>query len=100
MKHYLLAASAAVLMVGAAVAGEGHDKSPMASTSFESLDKNADGRISATEANADKALNAGFSAADTNSDGALSKEEFAKWHTAATPRSEPQTQPDEVAPPQ
>jgi len=80
---------AAALVAGAAFAGG----ETMASKSFESLDKNADGRITASESVVDKNLAANFATADANSDGAVSKEEFAKWQAAAKPQSESIEQP-------
>lgn len=82
MKHLIV--TAAALFAGTALAGE-----TMASKSFESLDKNADGGITASEAAADKSLAAGFAAADENSDGAVTKEEFAKWQASARAQAEP-----------
>ena len=81
MKHLIL--TAAALLAGTALAGE-----TMASMSFESLDKNADGVITASESVADKTLSAAFTPADANSDGAVSKEEFARWQASARPQSE------------
>jgi len=83
MKYVLITAAAALLAV-TAFADE-----TMASTTFESLDKNADGRITVSEATADKSLASNFATADANSDGAVSKEEFAKWKTMAQPKSTP-----------
>lgn len=47
--------------------------------SFESLDKNGDGKISLTEASTDDALFVAFKSLDTNKDGELTREEFAKY---------------------
>lgn len=47
--------------------------------SFESLDKNGDGKISLTEASTDDALFVAFKTLDTNKDGELTREEFAKY---------------------
>jgi len=82
MKHLIV--TAAALFAGTALAGE-----TMASKSFESLDKNADGVISVSESVADKTLSAEFATADANSDGAVSKEEFGKWQASAKPQAEP-----------
>ncbi len=83
MKYQAIIAAAA-LLTGAAFAAD----ETMASKSFESLDKNADGVITASESVADKNLSAAFTTADANSDGAVSKEEFARWQASATPQSE------------
>lgn len=46
------------------------------------LDTNADGSISASEAQADAGFNAGFAAADANSDGMVSGQEYQAWAKA------------------
>ena len=56
MKYLVFAA--ATLIAGSALAGES-----MATKSFESLDKNADGHISVSESVADKTLSAAFATA-------------------------------------
>lgn len=68
----------------AALADEGAAKiSPLetakaaAANTFETLDKNADGRISRTEAGMDKSLSNIFATADTDGDGYVSKAEYA-----------------------
>lgn len=89
MKHLIIAAAA--LHAGSALAAE----STTASASFEALDKNADGQITASEAAGDKGLAENFSAVDADSDGAVSKEEFAKWKASASPQSAP-VEPDQA----
>ena len=84
MKSMILM-TAAALVAGTAFAGG----EAMATKSFESLDKNADGRITASESVVDKNLAANFATADANSDGAVSKEEHSKWQAAAKPQAEP-----------
>lgn len=49
------------------------------SASFESLDKNSDGKISLDEASANEKLFVAFKQLDGDKDGALSKAEFAAW---------------------
>lgn len=89
MKQLIMFAATA-LVAGSVLAGGGET---MASKSFESLDKNADGRITASESVVDKGLSAAFATADANSDGAVSKEEFAKWQVAAKPQSTEPVEP-------
>jgi Ca2+-binding EF-hand superfamily protein len=50
-----------------------------AKPSFESLDKNGDGKISLSEASSDDALFVAFKSLDTNKDGELTREEFSKY---------------------
>jgi Ca2+-binding EF-hand superfamily protein len=52
--------------------------------SFDSLDKNADGKISLNEASENDALFVAFKSLDKNKDGELSKEEFAGYQQART----------------
>jgi Ca2+-binding EF-hand superfamily protein len=47
--------------------------------SFESVDKNGDGKISLNEASTDDALFVAFKKLDTNKDGELTREEFAQY---------------------
>lgn len=51
---------------------------PGGAASFESLDKNADQKISKAEAGADRSLNASFTTLDADKDGALTMAEYAK----------------------
>lgn len=46
---------------------------------FESLDKDSDGKVSLNEAADNDGLFVAFKSLDTNKDGMLSKEEFAAW---------------------
>ncbi len=62
---------AATLVSFAAFAGES-----TATMTFESLDKNADQKLTASEAMPDKALSDSFAKADTNKDGYISRAEF------------------------
>lgn len=64
-------ASLGLLAAGGALA--------QAKPSFESLDKNGDGKISLSEASNDDALFVAFKSLDSNKDGELTREEFAKY---------------------
>jgi Ca2+-binding EF-hand superfamily protein len=46
---------------------------------FESLDKNGDGKVSVHEASANDALFVAFKSLDSNKDGELTREEFARY---------------------
>jgi Ca2+-binding EF-hand superfamily protein len=50
-----------------------------AKPSFESLDKNSDGKVSLNEAADNDALFVAFKSLDTNKDGVLTREEFAVY---------------------
>ncbi len=86
MKKTLIGSVALVLVSSAAFASEGAktDGVAHAAASFESLDADKDGRVSLTEAAADKSTTEHFSSADKNADGYLDAEEFA---TAGKPKS-------------
>ena len=62
-----------ILVAGATLAAES------AKPSFDSLDKNADGKVSLNEAAENDALFVAFKSLDTNKDGVLSREEFAVY---------------------
>lgn len=87
MKTAIIAGVTATLMAAGAFAGEGMKSA----SSFESLDKNADGRISASEASAHQGLASGFATADANADGGLTKAEFQSWHDSSK-KMQPATQ--------
>jgi EF hand len=70
MNRYLPLLAAALVSFGA-FAGE-----TATTMSFESLDKNADQKLTASEAMPDKALSDSFAKADTNKDGYISRAEF------------------------
>ena len=78
MKKELISMFAAtVLAVGAAAAAD-QDKPPAsADAMFKSLDRDADQRLSKSEAAKDKALMEQFAALDTDSDGYLTAREYA-----------------------
>jgi hypothetical protein len=81
-------AVAALIPLGAAVAGDKTGKAP----SFDSLDANSDGRISQTEAAVDSKIM--FSSADANGDGYLDKAEWkASMKGSAHPDPAPQSEP-------
>jgi hypothetical protein len=91
---------AALLPLGAAMAGEGKDKSGSMGPSFDTLDTNRDGKISQVEASAD--VNIVFSSADSNGDGYLDKSEFKKRgkdSTSPAPQSTPEPSTDPSVPP-
>ena len=56
-----------------------------AKPSFESLDKNSDGKVSLNEAAENDALFVAFKGLDTNKDGVLSREEFAAYQRDKPP---------------
>jgi hypothetical protein len=89
MKKTLIGALALGMMSTAALADDG-DKmkdagaKPTAAVTFESLDADKDGRVSLTEAAADKTVTEQFSTADKNADGYLDADEYA---AAGKPKS-------------
>jgi hypothetical protein len=99
-KSMIAIAVAALIPMGAAIAGDGHkDKSGSMGPSFDTLDANKDGRISQTEAAMD--ANLVFSTADKNSDGYLDKVEWkshAKTGTTPQPQSMPDAASDQTVP--
>jgi len=83
-------AVAAVIPLGAAIAGDqyGHkDSDKTSSANFKKLDTNKDGRISQAEAAADSTIV--FSSADSNGDGYLDSDE---WKAASKGSNEPRSQ--------
>ena len=64
-----------VVFAAAALAAESGGAKP----SFESLDKNSDGKVSLNEAADNDALFVAFKSLDTNKDGLLSREEYAAY---------------------
>lgn len=79
MRHFTRAAG--IVVASLALAGGAFAQS--GKPTFESLDKNADGKVSLDEASVDSALFTAFKTLDTNKDGYLSKEEFAAYKPAA-----------------
>jgi hypothetical protein len=92
-------AVAALIPMGAAVAGD-KDKDKMGyGASFDTLDTNRDGKISQAEAGADTTIV--FSSADANGDGYLDKSEWknrTKGSTSPTPQSTPESSSDPAVP--
>ena len=81
MKLPLLAGAIALCAVGGAFANE--SPSPTKPTvTFESLDTNSDGRISADEARAHKDLDAGYRGAVSDSEKGMTQAEFDTWVTS------------------
>ena len=68
-----LLAALTALAAGVALAAD------PAKPSFESLDKNSDGKVSLNEAADNDALFVAFKGLDSNKDGVLSREEFAAY---------------------
>lgn len=69
------------MLAAAALSAGAND---MTTKTFKDLDKNADGKLSATEVGSQKELTADFRTADANGDGMLSETEYDAW-TAARP---------------
>jgi Spy/CpxP family protein refolding chaperone len=81
-RSFIVAATAALVpFAGAALAGDGdRPKDAGAHGTFKSMDTDADGRISRTEASADQKLGNVFSQADANGDGYLDNAEYDASH--------------------
>jgi Ca2+-binding EF-hand superfamily protein len=73
-----LAALAGVTAMAAALA---QTQTPTATAVFESLDKNADGKVTLAEASNDDELFVAFKGLDKDKNGELSKEEFAGFQS-------------------
>jgi Ca2+-binding EF-hand superfamily protein len=67
------------VVLGLFAAGAFAAQSDAAQATFESLDKNADGKVSLNEASENDALFVAFKSLDSNKDGVLSREEFAAY---------------------
>ena len=74
IKHLLSILAATTMFVGMAAADD-PSKSTGTDATFKSLDKNADQKLSKTEATGDSMLSQHFAAVDTDSDGFLTKSE-------------------------
>jgi hypothetical protein len=98
MKAKTLLVIAALIPLGAAVAGEGSkDKSGSMGPSFDTLDANRDGRISQAEAGVDASIV--FTSADKNGDGYLDKGEWRSRDKTST-APQPQSMPEETTVPE
>jgi Ca2+-binding EF-hand superfamily protein len=75
VRSLALALLTAFFGLGFAAAAVGADQT----ASFESLDKNSDGKVSVNEAAADDRLFVAFKSLDGDRDGELTKEEFARY---------------------
>jgi hypothetical protein len=95
-KTLIVIAAATLVPLGAAVAGEGKDKSGMTSTAWDTLDANRDGRISQAEAATDSTI--AFSSADKNGDGYLDKKEFRDHQKSGGTSQQPQSMPESTSP--
>ena len=78
MKLTLLAGAIALCAVGGAFGNE-PPSSTNQTVTFESLDTNSDGRISADEARAHKDLDAGYRDVVSESDKGMTQAEFDTW---------------------
>lgn len=89
----LAIAIAALLPLGAAVAGDGNkDKSGHMGPSFDTLDVNRDGRVSQAEAGVDASIV--FSSADRDGDGYLDKKEWKNKDKSSSGSPQQQSMPD------
>jgi hypothetical protein len=92
-------AIAALIPMGAAVAGDKDKDKAGYGAGFDTLDTNRDGRISQGEASADTTIV--FSTADANGDGYLDKMEWknrAKDSSKPMPQSSPESTSDPTVP--
>ena len=82
MKKMIVSALALALLSGSALAAESkpHHTASMHPT-FDTLDTNKDGVISAQEAAGDATLKSNFATLDTDKDGKLSRSEYSKSHS-------------------
>ena len=76
MKHKLAFVCAVALVSTAALADQDAKPKKGVEAKFESLDKDADGRLSREELSSDSSLSGSFSTIDGNSDGYVTMEEF------------------------
>jgi Ca2+-binding EF-hand superfamily protein len=85
MKNQMVLLCSAALLCTAALAGE-EKSNEGASATFETLDADADGKLSRDEVAGNSTLSGNFAALDGNSDGFVSKREFQR-NTMPKPRS-------------
>jgi hypothetical protein len=76
MNRYVVLTAASLVSFGAFAQQAPSDPAKAMPLSFESLDRNADHKLSETEVKSDAALARSFKAADKNGDGYISAEEF------------------------
>lgn len=77
MKHQIVFLTAAALLSASVLADDREEKDAKgASSSFASLDKDSDGKLSQEEVAGSDALSGSFERLDTNDDGFVSKREF------------------------
>lgn len=77
-----------------ALSAQPASKPELQPVSFDSLDRNHDGKLSRAEARADPGLSMAFDMLDVNHDGYLSTAEFQAWPRAGkTETSDPGTAP-------
>lgn len=77
IKGTVVAGTAALLATAGAFAADGAKSKLAATSSFATLDRNGDHRISRSEAGFDRVLSGTFAQIDTDGDGFVSTEEFA-----------------------
>jgi hypothetical protein len=76
MTKYLVSTFAAAMMLSAVAVADDPGKSTSADATFKSLDRDADQRLSKSEASSDSMLSQHFAAVDADSDGFLTKREY------------------------
>ena len=77
MKYQIILLASAALVSTAAMAGDDESKHSKGKTTvFETLDKDADGKLTQEELSGNEALSASFSRLDGDKDGFVSKREF------------------------
>jgi Ca2+-binding EF-hand superfamily protein len=77
MKYQIILLASAALVSTAAIAGDDKDKDSKGATStFKTLDADADGKLSKEEVAGNEGLSGSFDRLDSNSDGYVSKREF------------------------